>query len=216
MWSNDYEMKEGKTYFALILATSLLLWGCTAAQTPSTEMDEALKNKNVLIVYLSRTKNTKAVAEIIHKHTGGTLVELVLESPYPENYKAIVDQVANENATGFLPALKTKIDSIHKYDVVFIGFPTWGMQLPPPMKSFLTQYDLSGKTVIPFNTNAGYGVGSSFETVKKICRNSKVLEGFSTKGGIERDGVLFVMEGDKEKQVEADVKKWLKKTAKAF
>jgi flavodoxin len=209
-------MKEGKTYFALILVASLLLWGCTAAQTPYTELDEALKNKNVLIVYLSRTKNTKAVAEIIHKNTGGTLVELVLENPYPENYKAIVDQVVNENANGFLQVLKTKIDSIHKYDVVFIGFPTWGMQLPPPMKSFLTQYDLSGKTVIPFNTNAGYGVGSSFETVKKLCRNSKVLEGFSTKGGIERDGVLFVMEGDKEKQVEAEVKKWLEKTAKAF
>jgi len=209
-------MKDGKTYFALILATCLLVFGCTAAQTPSTELDETLKNKKVLIVYLSRTKNTKAVAEIIHKHTGGTLVELVLENPYPENYKAIVDQVANENATGFLPALKTKIDSIHKYDVVFIGFPTWGMQLPPPMKSFLTQYDLSGKTVILFNTNAGYGVGSSFETVKKLSKNSKVLEGFSTKGGIERDGVLFVMEEDKEKQVEDEVKKWLEKTAKAF
>jgi flavodoxin len=166
-------MKEGKTYFALILTTFLLLSGCTAAQTPSTELDDALKNKNVLIVYLSRTKNTKAVAEIIHKHTGGTLVELVLESPYPENYKAIVDQVVNENATGFLPALKTKIESIYEYDVVFIGFPTWGMQLPPPMKSFLTQYDLIGKTVIPFNTNAGYGVGSSFETVKKLCRTAK-------------------------------------------
>ena len=185
MGSNDYEMKEGKTYFALILATFLLLSGCTAAQTPSIELDDALKNKNVLIVYLSRTKNTKAVAEIVHKHTGGTLVELVLENPYPENYKAIVEQVANENATGFLPALKTKIDSIHKYDVVFIGFPTWGMQLPPPMKSFLTQYDLSGKTVVPFNTNAGYGVGSSFETVKKYAGTAKYWRGFLQKAELK-------------------------------
>jgi flavodoxin len=162
-----------------------------------------------LIVYLSRTSNTKAVAEMIHKHTGGNLVALELKHPYPEDYKAIVDQVARENEIGFLPPLKTRIDSMHKYEFVFVGAPTWGMQLPPPMKSFLKQYDLSGKTVIPFNTNAGYGAGSSFETVKALCPRSKLLEGFSTKGGIERDGVLFVMEGKKEKQVQEEVKKWL-------
>ncbi len=209
-------MKERRTYFALILAAYMLLGGCTAAQTPPTQLDDVLKDKKVLIVYLSRTKNTKAVAEIMHKNTGGTLVELVLANPYPEDYKAIVEKVANENATGFLPPLKTKIDSIQKYDIVFVGFPTWGMQLPPPMKSFLKQYDLSGKTVVPFNTNAGYGVGSSFETVKELCKNSKVLEGFSTKGGIERDGVLFVMEGAKKKDVETEVKKWLEKQRMSF
>ena len=96
------------------------------------------------------------------KHVGGTLVALELKNPYPEDYKAIVDQVVKENESGFLPPLKTKIDSIQKYDVVFVGFPTWGMQLPPPMKSFLNQYDLSGKTIVPFNTNAGYGIGSTF------------------------------------------------------
>jgi flavodoxin len=85
------------------------------------------------------------------------------------------------------------------------------MQLPPPMKSFLKQYDLSGKTVVPFNTNAGYGIGSTFETVKALCPNSTVLDGFTTKGGIERDGILFVMQGAKEKQAQAEIQTWLKK-----
>ncbi len=152
----------------------------------------------VLIVYLSRTNNTKAVAGIIQKYVGGRLVALELETPYPENYRAIVGQVVKENETGFLPPLKTKIDSIHRYDVIFLGFPTWGMQLPPPVKSFLKQYDLRGKTIVPFNTNGGYGPGSSFQTVKDMCPNSTVLEGFSTRGGEERDGILFVMEGEKE------------------
>lgn len=70
---------------------------------------------------------------------------------------------------------------------------------------------LKGKTVVPFNTNVGYGVGSSFQTVKQLCPNSKVLEGFSTKGGIERDGVYFVMEEEKAREVETDVKEWLQK-----
>ena len=107
--------------------------------------------------------------------------------------------------------MKTKIDSLEKYEVVFIGFPTWGMQLPPPVKSFLHQYKLDGKTVIPFNTNAGYGTGNSFQTVNTLCSNSKVLEGFSIQGGIERDGVLFVMTGEKEKQARSLVEQWLKK-----
>lgn len=122
-----------------------------------------------------------------------------------------MSQVANENETGFLPPLKTKIENIEKFDVVFLGFPTWGMQLPPPMKSFLKQYNLEGKIIVPFNTNAGYGIGSTFKTVKELCPKSKILEGFSTKGGIERDGVLFVMEGNKEKEVQVEVRKWLKK-----
>lgn len=152
--------------------------------------DTTLDPAKILIVYLSRTNNTKAIAEIIHKNVSGTLVALELEKPYPENYQATVQQVVNENEAGYLPPLKTKIDSIQNYNVVFVGFPTWGMKLLPPMKSFLHQYDLSGKTVIPFNTNAGYGVGSSFQTVKELYKNSKVLEGFEMKGGVERDGCI--------------------------
>ena len=206
-------MKNTAKIAFIIMTLMCLLSGCSAAQEPLTgkKVSESLTDKKVLIVYLSRTSNTKAIAEIIHKNVGGELVELELEKPYPENYKAIVDQVAKENETGFLPPLKTKIDGIEKYDVVFVGFPTWGMQLPPPMKSFLRQYDLSGKIIIPFNTNAGYGIGSSFQTVKELCPKSKVLEGFSTKGGIERDGILFVMEGEKKIEAQTKVNEWLQK-----
>ena len=196
----------------ILLAFFLLFSACSSPQKDTgAESQSSIDPDKVLIVYLSRTNNTKAVAEIIHKQVGGKLVALELKNPYPENYRAIVDQVARENETGYLPPLKTRIDSIDKYEVVFVGFPTWGMQLPPPMKSFLSQYDLSGKTVVPFNTNAGYGIGSSFQTVKQLCPNSTVLEGFSTKGGIERDGILFVMEGEKAREVATEIRKWLQK-----
>ncbi|MBL4678450.1 MAG: flavodoxin [Mucilaginibacter sp.] len=188
----------------------LILIGAFCALTFRSDA-QPVAGKNVLIVYLSRTNNTKAIAQIIQKEVGGTLVSLKLVKPYPENYKATVDQVSAENESGFLPPLKTKIDNIEKYDVVFVGFPTWGMKLPPPMKSFLKQYNLKGKTIVPFNTNAGYGVGSTFDTVKELCPNSKVLEGFTTKGGVERDGVLFVMQGEKEIQAKGEVRAWLKR-----
>jgi flavodoxin len=174
-------------------------------------MDSTLDPNKVLIVYLSRTNNTKTIAEIIHKNLGGTLVALELEKPYPQDYRATVQQVVMENETGYLPPLKTKIDSIQNYDVVFVGFPTWGMKLPPPMKSFLKQYDLGGKTVVPFNTNDGYGIGSSFDTVKELCPNSKMMDGFTIKGGVESDGQPRLGKDANAKEAEREVKKWLQK-----
>ena len=122
------------------------------------------------------------------------MVALELETPYPADYNATVQQVARENETGYLPPLKTKIDRIEQYDFVFLGFPTWGMQLPPPVKSFLRQYSLKGKTVIPFNTNAGYGEGSSFQTVRG-----------------ERDGQYLVIKGARAEEAQKEVESWLRK-----
>ena len=195
----------------MLLAFVLLISACSSSQTKNSNasVDPTLKSDKVLIVYLSRTNNTKTIAEIIHKNTGGTLVALELEKPYPENYRATVEQVVKENETGYLPSLKTKIDSIQNYNVVFVGFPTWGMKLPPPMKSFLKQYDLSGKIIVPFNTNDGYGIGSSFETVKELCPKSKIREGFSIKGGTESDGRARLTKVENAKEAEMKVKKWL-------
>jgi flavodoxin len=199
--------------FMIYTFLALLIYISSCSSPDNERPIDGLKNntdpEKVLIVYLSRTRNTKAIAEMIHGYMGGSLVALELVTPYPEDYQTTVDQVANENSTGFLPPLKTKIDSIGKYDIVFLGFPTWGMQLPPPMKSFLSQYDLRGKTIVPFNTNAGYGIGTSFETVKALCPNSTILEGFSIEGGKERDGIYFVMEGAKEVEAKKRVKEWL-------
>jgi flavodoxin len=200
-------------FISFILA--FILIGSLASFSQNWVKTYGRKNEKTLIVYLSRTKNTQALAEMIQQEFGGELLELELEKPYPEDYQAIVAQVARENETGYLPPLKTKVD-ISKYEVIFLGFPTWGMQLPPPIKTFLHENDLKGKTIIPFNTNAGYGVGSGFQEVELLCKNSHVLPGLSVKGGLERDGILFVMHGEKKREVLLAVKEWLDKTAQAL
>ncbi len=206
-------MKITTSMTHMLLTFFLLISSCSSSPTKgiNAKMDSTLDPNKVLIVYLSRTNNTKAIAEIIHNNVGGTLVALELEKPYPENYQATVQQVVKENETGYLPPLKTKIDSIEKYDVVFLGFPTWDMKMPPPVKSFLHRYNLSGKTVTPFNTNAGYGVGSGFQTVKELCPDSKILEGFEIRGGVERDGQYLGIKDERAREAETKVKKWLQK-----
>ena len=166
--------------------------------------------KKILIVYLSRTNNTKAVADIIHEKVGGKLVALELQTPYPADYHATVQQVVHENETGYLPPLKTAIDGPDQYDFVFVGFPTWDMKLPPPMKSFLRQYSFPGKTIIPFNSNGGYGPGSTFQTVRELCPQSTVLQGFSTRGGLERDGQLLAIKDARAEEVRKEVDNWLR------
>ena len=208
----ELSMKSASTL--ALIATAICFFACSSAQDRRSDAKVAQLQRKVLIVYLSRTNNTKVVAEFIHEEMGGTLLPLELEKPYPSDYRTTVDQVAGENETGYLPPLKTKIERIEQYDVVFIGFPTWGMQLPPPMKSFLKQYNLKGKTVVPFNTNAGYGIGSSFATVKELCPDSTVLEGFTTAGGIERDGVYLAIKDERAREVRLQVRDWLRRIIK--
>jgi flavodoxin len=192
--------------FAMICLAS----GAVSAQ-PRTARGQALPmEKKILIVYLSRTNNTKAIAEMIDEKVGGKLVALELQTPYPADYHATVQQVVHENETGYLPPLKTMIDLPDQYDVVFVGFPTWDMKLLPPMKSFLHQYSFRGKTIVPFNSNAGYGPGSTFDMVRELCPQSTVLQGFSTRGGVERDGELLAIKDVRAEEVRKAVVKWLK------
>ena len=193
----------------LVLANIIVLLMGTLGALPSVSAETEAK---ILTVYLSRTGNTKAVANIIHKRVGGDLHAIQLKTPYPEGYNAIVAQVRKENETGYLPPLKAVDGNIEDYDTVFIGFPTWGMQLPPPVKSFLHSYDLSGKTVYPFNTNAGYGLGSSINTLKEMCTGCEVKATFSVKGGFERDGVMLAIKNERRENVEDEVTLWLKET----
>jgi flavodoxin len=187
-----------------------LLSGAAAAQQRPATGQGLPAEKKILIVYLSRTNNTKAIADIIHEKVGGKLVALELETPYPADYHATVQQVVRENETGYLPPLKTVIDGPDRYDFVFVGFPTWDMKLPPPMKSFLDQYSFRGKTIIPFNSNGGYGPGSSFQTVRELCPQSTVLQGFSTRGGVERDGQLLAIKDARAEKVRTEVENWLR------
>jgi flavodoxin len=196
---------------ALAIVTICLLPTYSGAERLSSSDRPLPPEQKILIVFLSRTNNTKAIAEIIHQKVGGRVVALELEIPYPADYNETVQQVAQENETGYLPPLKTKIDHIEQYDFVFLGFPTWGMQLPPPIKSFLRQYSLKGKTVIPFNTNGGYGVGSSFQTVRELCPQSKVLQGFTTRGGSEKDGQYLVIKEQRAEEAQKEVESWLRK-----
>ncbi len=198
---------------AAAVAGSGLLAGCLDGSSSETEeqntSSQTADENRVLIVFFSRTENTQAVAEIIQQEVGGELFEVLPAEPYPVDYDTLVSQVDEENEAGYTPPLKCNVENIGTYDTVFFGAPTWDMQLPPPMKTFLSEHDLSGKTVVPFNTNGGYGVGSSFQTVADRSPNADVLESFSTRGGLERDGIYLAIKDERREEVHTGVTDWL-------
>lgn len=147
----------------------------------------------ILIVYYTWSGNTEKIAKTIHKLVGGDIVELEPERPYPSSYNATVQQAKKEIKEGYRPALKTKVENIHDYDVIFVGSPNWWGTIAPPVVSFLTQYDLSGKTIVPFFSHGGGGKQRMLETLKSLCPKSKVLEEFAVYGvgGADLEQKLF-------------------------
>lgn len=162
-----------------------------------------------LIVYYSRTGNTQAVSELIHAQVGGDLVALETQEKRPTNYRAEVDLNAREQLQNQLPPLKTTIPDFEQYDRIFIGAPTWNMALPQAVLTFLATYDLTDKTIIPFNTHGGYGAGQMVVQIQAAVGDATVLPVLSVAGGAEINGQLLAIEGQTKEVVAKKVMIWL-------
>jgi flavodoxin len=154
------------------------------------------EENNILVAYFSRSGNTRVIANQIHESVGGDIFEIVTIVPYPSGYDEVVKQARKELDDGYRPELKTKVANVESYGVVFIGYPNWWCTIPMPVATFLSQYDFSGKTIVPFCTNEGSRLGRSVTDITKLCPQSTILDGLAVRG---RDV----------KNVQNDVSKWL-------
>ena len=112
---------------------------------------------------------------MVAEGTGGDLFRILHETPYTNN--DVFDRAQKELNDGTRPPLSEHIDEevMAEYDVIFVGFPIWWYDLPMPVWTFLEEYDLSGKTIIPFFSHNGSSSGaSSISTVKRLCPDSTV------------------------------------------
>ena len=113
-------------------------------------------NNDKLIVYFSYTGNTKSIAEKIKAKLNSDILELKPVIPYSTDYDKVVNDEQNQEASEYIPEIQ-KIDvDLSKYSKIILGFPTWWYRPCPVIRSFIKNNDLSGKTIIPFATNAGW------------------------------------------------------------
>lgn len=118
--------------------------------------------------------NTQYVALLIQENTGADIFRLEPKTPYPTNHSVLVDLAKKEKNENIRPELAKKVDSIEQYDIVFLGYPNWWGDMPMIIYSFLENYDLSGKTIIPFNTHGGSGFSNTISAIAKLQPNAKV------------------------------------------
>jgi flavodoxin len=110
------------------------------------------------------------------------MIELQTVEPYPEDYEEVKKRAMQQMNSGLKPELKTKIRKIGSYDVIFVGTPIWWGTISAPVKSFLSEYDVSGKTIVPFITHQGSFLGRSVSDIAVLCRHSTLLDGLAVWG----------------------------------
>ncbi len=160
-----------------------------------------MANSKSLIAYFSRKGNnyvggsivnlpignTEVIAKKIQKLTGSDVFQIKTARSYPEDYTETTNVAHEEQKKNARPEIAEKLGNIDPYDMIYIGYPNWYGTMPMAVFTFLESYDFSGKTIAPFCTHEGSGMGSSERDIKKLCPNSKVLSGLAIRGSsVER------------------------------
>jgi flavodoxin len=163
-----------KTFAFMLVLTAIYLM--TAGRGNAAENQPGNK---ILVAYFSWGGNTRGIAREIHKKVGGDLFEIEPVKPYSSNYNTVLDEAQREQREAARPALKTHVQNMGQYDVVFIGYPNWWASIPMPIASFLEEYDFSGKKIVPFCSHGGGRLGQSVSAITKLCPQSTILEALS-------------------------------------
>lgn len=150
------------------------------------------RSNQTLIVYFSykrnsdvrrlRVGNTARVAQDIHRRTGGDLYEIKPARPYTGSYQHVVNQAQREQNRHARPAIAGSLPNVKKYKTVFVGGPIWWEQYPMIIYTFMDRVNLNHKTVIPFTTSEGSGLGNTTAALRHKYPQARVRRGFTVTG----------------------------------
>ncbi len=148
----------------------------------------------ILIVYFSRAGenwnvgyvergNTAIMGDYIQEFTKGDVFEILPQTPYPDDYETMLDVCRQEVDNDVRPAIKTELENLDEYSIVFIGSPIWYARPPMIMRTFYESYPgLANKTIIPFGTHGGSGISSCTNLIKEYFPNTTLLESYGIAG----------------------------------
>jgi flavodoxin len=161
---------------------------------------DAIAQASVVIKDDEVLGNTQYIAEIIQRTVGGDLFRIETVQTYPAMHDGLLDFASEELQNNARPELSTHVEDMDSYDVIFLGYPNWWADLPMPLYTFLEEYDLSGKTIIPFCPHGGSGFSRTESTIAELQPEATVSENSFT---ISRNNVA---------NGESDVITWLEQS----
>ena len=126
--------------------------------------------------------NTEAAAGIIQELTGARLFQIEPIQTYSKEYNECIAQAQVDQKRNARPELKAYPDSLDEYDTIYLGFPNYWSTMPMAVFTFLEHFDFSGKTIKPFCTHEGSGMGVSEKDIKRLCPTAKVEKGLAIHG----------------------------------
>lgn len=178
------DMKTNRIILSLMAVIAVCLTAC--AQTPKKA---GTSSSRVLVTYFSATGTTRTAAEAIAKVTGGELYEIAPQTAYTD---ADLDWRNKQSRSSVemkdpktRPALKGTKADIAGYDVIYLGYPIWWGVAPHIINTFIEAHNLKGKTVVPFATSGGSGIGKSVTELKKSYPDIHWQEGRLLNGASE-------------------------------
>lgn len=172
----------------------------TPVEEPADTEETGEENSKVLVAYFSATGTTKTLAEYAADAMGADLYEIVPEEPYTDddlnysdrNTRATVEQ----NDKNVRPAISGSVENMEQYEIVFLAFPIWWGEEPRIMDTFVEAYDFSGKTIVPFCTSGGSGIGSSGRNMQSLSTGDAAwLDGERLNSSASREDMVDWING---------------------
>lgn len=148
----------------------------------------------ILVAYFSATNTTEGVAEQIADSLSADIYEIVPEQPYTDDDLDYHDDNSRStiemNDSSARPAISGSVEDMEQYSIVFIGYPIWWGEAPRIVSTFMESYDFSGKTIVPFCTSGGSGVGSSATNLEALTNGATWLSGTRLNGGSSHETIV--------------------------
>ena len=128
--------------------------------------------------------NTEIAAELLQTITGADLFKIEPLIPYSKSYNECINQAQEDQRRNARPELAEYPDSLEMYDTIYLGFPNYWGTMPMAVFTFLEHFDLTGKTIRPFCTHEGSGMGHSEQDIRRLCPGARVEKGLAIHGGV--------------------------------
>lgn len=164
-------------------------------ETDSAENMNAEEEYSTVVIDGEVLGNTQYVAYVIQENTGADIFRIEPVTPYPMNHAELEEVATEEKRNDAMPEIAASVENMEQYKTVFLGYPNWYADMPRIIYSFLDQYDLSGKTIVPFVTSGGSGFSNTISTIAELEPDAEVVtDGLSISRNVVQDAEADIIQ----------------------